>query len=702
VVEAVKAGPVLARVEATQPVTEFPLPALALLQDVGGRDYMLVLAEPAELDVSGWPWRVLAVGTNAEAFVVATEMRPGARAAAAGRFKPAHDDGWHLILEATESDAEALATLGFGLQRLTGEPLIWPKPTPPPLSKPGDGPMPDARVSAMVASVQTTNLWWLLRRLTGVEPVVAGGEPQLLTTRNTATGLPVRKATELVFERFQSLALNPVYHGWTQSIYSNRNVIATLPGTLHSNELVLVTAHLDDMPTGSLAPGADDNASGSAAVLTAAGILSQYQFERSIRFILFTGEEQGLYGSAKYAAAAQTNGDNIVGVVNLDMLGWNGGAPNTFQLHTRSTSSPGFTNDLAIARTFTNAALAYNLLSNLAPVIKPDAINASDHASFWNKGYAAICAIEDYGTDFNPYYHTTNDTLARINLPYYTDAVRGAVATVAHLAYPVTATGMDAVEIVAGNWTPGGGIGSGVFVARHLPLAAETGLDPYDVAATNAPPDPDPAWLEQVTAPDGVELVIDSRPTLSESAFSLSLAAVATNGGSITCSNRLRFDFPAPVGATRLYTARVQMPQPAPGPDFTCYTNLRQVVEQGGFIELPPLQAALPGSYGLCEVYARFLDTNRVNCQLRVSSLQSSTLWLATDAQIGARIVDTLEYCTNLHGSTWAGLATFTNDVAPDAASFSSGWKELLRPVDLATLPAAQQYYVRINRVWLP
>jgi hypothetical protein len=72
------------------------------------------------------------------------------------------------------------------------------------------------------------------------------------------------------------------------------------------------------------------------------------------------------------------------------------------------------------------------------------------------------------------------------------------------------------------------------------------------------------------------------------------------------------------------------------------------------------------------------------------------------DAQVGARIVDTLEFCTNLTASTWAGLATFTNDVAPDAASFSSGWKELRRPLDLSILPATQQYYVRASRVWLP
>jgi len=97
--------------------------------------------------------------------------------------------------------------------------------------------------------------------------------------------------------------LEASYHNWSRSGYTNRNLIGTLPGTARSNELVLVTAHLDDMPGGARAPGADDNASGSVAVLTAAEVFTQFRFERTVRFILFTGEEQGLLGSAQYAAA---------------------------------------------------------------------------------------------------------------------------------------------------------------------------------------------------------------------------------------------------------------------------------------------------------------------------------------------------------------------------------------------------------------
>ena len=57
---------------------------------------------------------------------------------------------------------------------------------------------------------------------------------------------------------------------------------------------MLIVAHLDDMPATGAAPGADDNASGSVGVMIASEIMRDYQFERTVRFIFFTGEEQGL------------------------------------------------------------------------------------------------------------------------------------------------------------------------------------------------------------------------------------------------------------------------------------------------------------------------------------------------------------------------------------------------------------------------
>ena len=79
----------------------------------------------------------------------------------------------------------------------------------------------------------------------------------------------------------------------------------------------IVGAHYDSVSN----PGADDNASGVALVLEAARILSQYDSAYTIRFIAFDREEQGLHGSSAYASAHA--GDNILGMVNLDMIAYN-------------------------------------------------------------------------------------------------------------------------------------------------------------------------------------------------------------------------------------------------------------------------------------------------------------------------------------------------------------------------------------------
>ena len=173
-----------------------------------------------------------------------------------------------------------------------------------------------------------------------------------------------------------------------------------------------------------------------------------------MRFVLFTGEEQGLYGSAAYANAVAAAGDNIVAVYNMDMIAWdNVGAP-TLRLHTRTTSNPGYAGDLAIAGVFTNVVSAYGLSGSLVPIIDPDGESASDHASFWNKGYPAILAIEDDDDDFNAYYHTINDNLAHINLTYFTNFVKASIGTAAHLAQPSDFAALQGIVVDASNSNP--------------------------------------------------------------------------------------------------------------------------------------------------------------------------------------------------------------------------------------------------------
>jgi Zn-dependent M28 family amino/carboxypeptidase len=165
-----------------------------------------------------------------------------------------------------------------------------------------------------------------------------------------------------------------------------------------------------------------------------AEILSQYPFERTIRYVFFTGEEQGLYGSKRYADLVAAAGDNIVAVYNMDMIAWDAIDGPILRLHTRTPSNSGYAGDRAIADMFVNVVKNYGLSSSLMPIIDTDGMMASDHASFWSKGYSAILAIEDDEDDFCATYHTSDDRLQYLNLTYLTNYVKASVGTVAHLA----------------------------------------------------------------------------------------------------------------------------------------------------------------------------------------------------------------------------------------------------------------------------
>jgi subtilisin-like proprotein convertase family protein len=172
------------------------------------------------------------------------------------------------------------------------------------------------------------------------------------------------------------------------------------------------------MPSGSLAPGADDNGSGTCAVMEAARLLAPYSFDYSIIFIAFDEEEQGLIGSHAYADSAYNRGDSILGVLNLDMITWDGNNDYAFSIYTNTNS-----------QTFSNYTKA--VMNLYQPVVVPTVIvqnmTGSDHYYFWQRGYKAFCGIEN-NNDFNPYYHTVNDNFSHVVMPYFLANTRGMIA----------------------------------------------------------------------------------------------------------------------------------------------------------------------------------------------------------------------------------------------------------------------------------
>lgn len=229
----------------------------------------------------------------------------------------------------------------------------------------------------------------------------------------------------------------------SDSITLLRSVFGTLEGTT-SEEEVIVCGHFDSVSEDPMnrAPGADDNATGTAGVVEAARVLSRHRFRKTIRFMCFSGEEIGLQGSGAYAPEARVRGDDIAGVVNLDMIGYVDEAPEDIDLIGNAAST--WLVDFTAA-----CAEAYVPGLPAKKIIDPTYL-ASDHASFWNSGYRALLAIEDADIAY-PDYHSTADTLGNVTISLVENTTKLALATLAQAAVPDTTAPARGPEPVAGD-----------------------------------------------------------------------------------------------------------------------------------------------------------------------------------------------------------------------------------------------------------
>ncbi len=335
------------------------------------------------------------------------------------------DDGRQTLLCISHQDAERLSRAGVELRIVTFD----PKPLRPALA---EGLIPavidyDPVIQSMIDQVDSATIHAYTGGLSGEWPVNIRGELYTIVTRYTDSGEPIRMATQFVGQHLEDLELDVEYHQWGDPTCPN--VVGELTGLTNPEEIFIICAHIDDMPPGPIAPGADDNASGVAGVLVVADILTQYQWDCTLRFALWTSEERGKRGSHAYARRSFERGENIVGVLNLDMIGWNtpSSSPD-IDLHADQNAIP---SSMQLAQLFASVVDVYDL--NLNPDIIPYGFGYSDHAEFWTYGYTAILGIECMA-DFNPYYHSTNDRLEHLDMTYYTDFVKASVATSALMA----------------------------------------------------------------------------------------------------------------------------------------------------------------------------------------------------------------------------------------------------------------------------
>jgi len=178
---------------------------------------------------------------------------------------------------------------------------------------------------------------------------------------------------------------------------------------VNRNTYILIGSHLDSRNTGSsptatgVAPGADDNGSGSSTNLAIARLIAhnKVRFVNSVRMMWFCGEEQGLFGSQALALQYKNQGLNVQAMYNLDMIGYTDSRYGvTLTFSTRSVT-PGL------------RASCEKIAATYMPNLKQGASSGccSDEQSFYNQGFPSLGIFETPTTNVvYPRYHQIGDS----------------------------------------------------------------------------------------------------------------------------------------------------------------------------------------------------------------------------------------------------------------------------------------------------
>jgi Peptidase family M28 len=248
-------------------------------------------------------------------------------------------------------------------------------------------------------------------------------------------------ASEYLFNAYRSFGYTPEYQWFSPRNApggQTANVVATLKGTANPELVYVVSSHYDSVAGG---PGADDDSSGTAALLETARMLAGHPMPATIVFASFTGEEAGLLGSREFVRRAVEARTKIVGALNNDMIGWANDhrLDNTIRYSNRGIRDVQHAAAMQFSRLITYDALYYK---------------GTDAASYYDAYGDIVGGIGSYPVLGNPHYHQPHDLLDGINHQLVTETAKTTAATLMLLASsPSRINGLTATSSSA-SWTP--------------------------------------------------------------------------------------------------------------------------------------------------------------------------------------------------------------------------------------------------------
>jgi Zn-dependent M28 family amino/carboxypeptidase len=253
------------------------------------------------------------------------------------------------------------------------------------------------------------------------------------------------QAAEYIAAEFMAAGYDPVRQSYEVSRLPVSNIEVSLPGTSRAAEIIVLGAHYD---TVSGCPGANDNATGIAALLELARRLATRRHARTLKFVAFVNEEPPFFrtpsmGSVVYANAARARGDRIRAMLALETMGYYSDMRGSQQypgaigrFYPDVGNFIGFVSNVTSAPLLMKARRAFRQHTSfpLHAAAVPEAIPGvgwSDHWAFWQAGYRAMM-VTDTAPFRYPWYHTAEDTPDKISAEKLADVVAGLehVATV--------------------------------------------------------------------------------------------------------------------------------------------------------------------------------------------------------------------------------------------------------------------------------
>ncbi|MEA3490143.1 MAG: M28 family peptidase [Candidatus Omnitrophota bacterium] len=256
----------------------------------------------------------------------------------------------------------------------------------------------------------------------------------------------LREASEYITGQFESFGYRVEFQVYEVSDREVKNIIVTVPGIRHPEEMIVIGAHYDTC----FNPGADDNASAVAGLLELARFARGTQFERSVRFVAFVNEEPPFFktenmGSRVYARSARAEGEKIKAAVILESIGYYSDEPNSQRYPpVFGMFYPNKANFIGVVGNFSSRPLVKKVvkefrsgtsfpIESVVSFTFITGVDFSDNWSFWKEGYSAVM-ITDTAFYRNPFYHSNADTHEKLDYESMTEVLKGLQAVLEGLA----------------------------------------------------------------------------------------------------------------------------------------------------------------------------------------------------------------------------------------------------------------------------